>query len=135
MAKQGTDLQPSTFTQIVAYEVSRHGFLEKHIKRIVDVYRERRDVMLQALQENMPDGVNWTHPKGGLFLWATLPESINTQELLKFAVEKKVAFVPGHSFHPNGGGHNTMRLNFSNAQPEMIRIGIKRLADSIKDQL
>lgn len=135
MAKQGTDLQPSTFTQIVAYEVSRHGFLEKHIKRIVDVYRERRDVMLEALQENMPDGVKWTHPKGGLFLWATLPESINTQELLKFAVEKKVAFVPGHSFHPNGGGHNTMRLNFSNAQPEMIRIGIKRLADSIKNQL
>lgn len=135
MAKQGTDLQPNTFAQYVAYEVSRQGFLEKHVKRIVDVYRTRRDVMLDALATNMPDGVSWTHPEGGLFLWLTLPEGCDTQELLAHAVEKKVAFVPGHSFHPNGGGNNTMRLNFSYAQPDMIKIGIQRLSETIKEHL
>jgi len=135
MAKQGTDLQPNTFAQYVAYEVSRHGFLEKHVKRIVEVYRTRRDVMLNSLETNMPEGVTWTHPEGGLFLWLTLPEGCDTQEMLVRAVEKKVAFVPGHSFHPNGGGKNTMRLNFSYAQPDMIKIGIQRLSETIKEQL
>jgi 2-aminoadipate transaminase len=135
MAKQGADLHTSTFNQIVAYEVSRQGFLDKHIKRIIDVYRERRDIMLEELEKNMPEGVTWTKPSGGLFLWALLPEQCNSQELLKIAVEQKVAFVPGNAFFPNGGGDNTMRLNFSNSQPDMIRIGIKRLAQAIKSSI
>jgi len=135
MAKQGADLHTSTFNQIVAYEVSRQGFLDKHIKKINDVYRERRDIMLEELEKNMPEGVTWTKPSGGLFLWALLPEQCNSQELLKIAVEQKVAFVPGNAFFPNGGGDNTMRLNFSNAQPDMIRIGIKRLAQAIKSSI
>ena len=135
MAKQGADLHTSTFNQIVAYEVSRHGFLDKHIKKINDVYRERRDIMLEELEKNMPEGVTWTKPSGGLFLWALLPKQCNSQELLKIAVEQKVAFVPGNAFFPNGGGENTMRLNFSNAQPDMIRIGIKRLAQAIKNSI
>ncbi len=132
-AKQGTDLQPPTFNQIVTYEVGRKGFLEQHVKKIISVYRERRDIMLEELEHNMPEGVSWTHPQGGLFLWATLPKGTDSQMLLSKAVEKKVAFVPGHSFHPDGGGKNTMRLNFSNAQPEMIRIGIQRLAETLKE--
>lgn len=134
-AKQGADLHTSTFNQIVAYEVSRKGFLDEHIKRINSVYKERRDVMLEELEKNMPEGVKWTKPLGGLFLWASLPEKCNSKELLIKAVEKKVAFVPGESFYPNGGGQNTMRLNFSNAQPDMIRIGIRRLAETIKESV
>ena len=135
MAKQGADLHTSTFNQIVAFEVSRKGFIDGHIKKINNVYRERRDIMLEELEKNMPEGVTWTKPNGGLFLWAILPEKCHTQELLVKAIEQKVAFVPGNAFYPNGGGDNTMRLNFSNAQPEMIRVGIRRLAQAIKNSL
>ncbi len=135
MAKQGADLHTSTFNQIVAFEVSRKGFIDEHIKKINSVYRERRDIMLEELEKHMPEGVKWTKPQGGLFLWASLPDKCNSQELLMNAVARKVAFVPGGSFFPNGGGQNTMRLNFSNAKPEMIRIGIKRLAETIKESI
>jgi 2-aminoadipate transaminase len=135
MAKQGADLQTATFNQIVAYEVARDGFLDQHIELIRKVYRERRDVMLESLEEHMPAGVRWTHPRGGLFLWVTLPETINTVSIFKQAVEQKVAFVPGDSFYPCGGGENTMRLNFSNARPEMINEGIARLGRVIRTVL
>jgi len=134
-AKQGADLHTSTFNQMVAYEVAHKGFLDKHVITIRQTYQERRDVMLDALTEHMPEGVRWTHPQGGLFLWATLPQSIDTAELLLSAVKEKVAFVPGGSFHPCGGGTNTMRLNFSYSKPEMINEGIARLGRVIKQQL
>jgi 2-aminoadipate transaminase len=134
-AKQGADLHTSTFNQMVAYEVAHKGFLDKHVIIIRQTYQERRDVMLDALEEHMPEGVHWTHPQGGLFLWATLPESINTAELLLSAVKEKVAFVPGGSFHPCGGGTNTMRLNFSYSKPELINEGIARLGRVIKHEL
>ncbi len=135
MAKQGSDLHTSTFNQIAAYEVGKQGFINKHIVKINDVYRERRDIMLEELSNNMPEGVRWTRPQGGLFLWATLPEHLDSTEVFKIAVQKKVAFVPGISFHPDHKGKNTMRLNFSNAKPEMIRVGIKRLGETIKEIL
>jgi 2-aminoadipate transaminase len=135
MAKQGTDLHTSTFTQIVAYEVSQNGFLDHHIELIRRVYRERRNVMIESLEENMPDGVHWTHPKGGLFLWLTLPGKMNSIDLFREAVKQKVAFVPGESFYACGGGENAMRLNFSNATPERINEGISRLGVSIKRRL
>lgn len=135
LAKQGTDLHTSTFNQMVAHEVARHGFLDKHILTIRACYRERRDVMMEALTEHMPEGVRWTHPNGGLFLWATLPPQINTAELLPEAVKEKVAFVPGDPFFPCGGGSNTMRLNFSYATPERINEGIARLGLVIKKKL
>ncbi len=135
MMKQGTNLHSSTFDQMVAYQVARGGFLDHHIKQIRDVYHHRRDVMLHALETYMPEGVKWTHPLGGLFLWVTLPESIKSVELLQDAIKEKVAFVPGDSFHPNGGGQNTMRLNFSNAGDEMLTEGIRRLSIAIKDRL
>jgi 2-aminoadipate transaminase len=134
-AKQGADLHTSTFNQMVAYEVSRHGFLDQHVAAIRKLYRERRDAMFDALDEHMPEGVKWTHPLGGLFLWATLPKGIDTNDLLKDAVKEKVAFVPGESFHPCGGGENTIRLNFSYCSPEIINEGIGRLGTVIKKKL
>lgn len=131
-AKQGSDLHTSTFNQMVAYEVGRGGFLDKHAQLIRKVYCERRNVMLDALEEHMPSGVRWTHPEGGLFLWLTLPETMSSVQLLQASIEQKVAFVPGVSFYPNGGGENTMRLNFSNATPEKINEGISRLARVVR---
>ena len=133
--KQGTDLHTSTFDQMVAYEVARDGFLDKHIRLIRETYGHRRDVMLNAMEEFFPPEVRWTRPAGGLFLWVTTPESLNTVDLLKDAIAQKVAFVPGYSFHPNGGGHNTMRLNFSNAKDDMIVEGIRRMSVAIKQRL
>lgn len=126
-AKQGADLHTSTFNQMLAFEVARGGFLDRHVRVIRDVYRERRDVMLQAMADHFPSAVHWTRPQGGLFLWATLPEGMDSAEVLKDAVAEKVAFVPGSPFFAKGGGENTMRLNFSNATPTKIREGMMRL--------
>jgi 2-aminoadipate transaminase len=135
--KQGADLHTSTFTQFVAYEVARDGFLDKHVKLIRQVYRERRDVMLQALREFFPPEVTWTHPQGGLFLWVTLPGGLDMKAIFKSAIEQNVAFVPGDSFYANDGreGSRHMRLNFSNAAPEQIREGVRRLATAVKSHL
>jgi 2-aminoadipate transaminase len=126
-AKQGSDLHTGTFVQMVAYEVARGGFLDRHVRHIRSVYRVRRDTMLAALKRYMPPGVQWTQPEGGLFIWVCLPEGVDTWELLKDAVEQKVAFVPGTAFYDDGSGKNTMRLNFSAPQPEQIEEGIQRL--------
>ncbi len=135
LAKQGVDLHTSTFGQMVAYEVVKDGFLKRHVRRLREVYRERRDTMLAAMEAHFPDGVTWTHPDGGLFLWVTLPEEIDTQELLADAIEERIAFVPGRPFFAVGGGENTMRLNFSNAPPEQIEAGIERLGRVIRRRL
>jgi 2-aminoadipate transaminase len=134
-AKQGADLHTATFTQMVVYEVARNSFLDRHIHLIRRVYGERRNVMLAAMQEHFPEGVRWTRPDGGLFLWVTLPEQVDAAGLLKKALEKRVAFVPGAPFFPSGGGRNTFRLNFSNAKPEAIREGIARLGEVLKAEL
>jgi 2-aminoadipate transaminase len=134
-AKQGCDLNSSTLNQYIVYEVANTPWMKTHIQTIRRVYKERRDVMISALEEYMPEGVSWTKPKGGLFLWVTLPECLDTTTIFKTAVEKKVAFVPGGSFHPLGGGLNTMRLNFSNSKPDLIVEGIKRLAEVIKSEI
>ncbi len=135
LAKQGVDLHTSTFNQIVAHEVGQHGFIDRHVKVIQRVYHERRDAMLDSLEEHMPEGVTWTHPEGGLFLWLVLPEKINATSMLQEAIEEKVAFVPGEFFHPLGDGQNTMRLNFSYCNPEKINEGINRLGKAIKRKL
>jgi 2-aminoadipate transaminase len=135
MAKQAADLHTSTFNQLVAYEVSHGGFLDRHIKFIRQVYRERRDAMLAAMDTYFPPEVDWTQPAGGLFLWGTLPEELDSADVLQSAVEQKVAFVPGGPFYPCGGGKNTMRLNFSNASSEKIREGIARLGSVLHDEI
>ncbi len=134
-AKQGADLHTATFNQVVAYEVSRGGFLDRHIHTIRDVYGERRDLMLAAMDRDFPPEVNWTHPQGGLFLWGVLPTYMDAKDLLTSCLERKVAFVPGEPFHPTGGGKNTMRINFSNATHEEINQGIKRLGTAISEKL
>jgi len=126
-AKQGADLHTATFNQMIAFEVARGGFLDRHVRLIREVYRERRNVMLQAMEDNFPKAVQWTRPQGGLFLWATLPEGMKSADVLQDAVAEKVAFVPGSPFFSKGGGENTMRLNFSNAPPAKIREGMARL--------
>jgi 2-aminoadipate transaminase len=131
-AKQGADLHTSTFTQMLAYEVAKGGFLDVHVRRLREVYKDRRDIMLEAMQEHFPADVSWTRPQGGLFLWVTLPESVDATQLLVKAIEHKVAFVPGAAFHPFGDGKNTFRLNFSNATPEAIREGIARLGEVLR---
>lgn len=135
MAKQGIDLHTSTFNQMVAYEVARGGFLDQHVQVIRKVYGERRNAMLEALDQCFPEEVKWTKPQGGLFLWMTLPEHLNADTVLRLAIEKKVAFVPGTSFYADGSGKNTLRLNFSYVTPEQIHEGIKRLAGVLKGEL
>jgi 2-aminoadipate transaminase len=132
--KQAADLHTATFNQVVAYEVGKGGFLDEHVKYIRKVYKERRDVMLETMEEIWPSETRWTHPEGGMFLWGILPPDLDAAEVFKIAVkQQKVAFVPGASFHPNGGGQNTMRLNFSYSSPEVIRAGMTRLGLLLKD--
>jgi 2-aminoadipate transaminase len=130
--KQGTDLCSPAFTQQVAYEVAREGFLDRHIRRIREVYDRRRLAMLDALERHMPPGVVWTRPQGGLFLWVTLPHGMDSSALLAHALEENVAFVPGKAFHPSGGGEETLRLNFSYCAPARIEEGIRRLGLVLK---
>jgi 2-aminoadipate transaminase len=131
-AKQGADLHTSTFSQILAWDVARGGFLDTHIKVIRAVYGSRRDAMLKALDAHFPPQVTWTRPQGGLFLWVTFPEYIDAAELLQAAVKEKVAFVPGTAFFADGTGKNTARLNFSYCNEETIEEGIRRLGIAVR---
>ncbi len=136
IAKQGADLHTSTFTQMLTYEVVRDGFLDEHVQTIRRVYGERRKVMTGALERYFPEGCSWTAPHGGLFLLARLPEGLDAAELLPKAVAHGVAYVPGFAFYADHTrGRNVMRLNFSNARPEMIEEGIRRLAEMVKEEL
>jgi len=135
-AKQAADLHTSSFTQRAVYAYARRpGVLDAHVKQMLPVYARRRDVMLKALADLMPDGCTWTHPDGGLFLWARMPERVDTQELLSMATTSKVAFVPGAPFWVNRDVRNTMRLNFSNATEDMIVEGVRRLGDLVEGYL
>lgn len=138
-AKQGADLSTSVLNQMIACDLGQRGVIGWHMRQLRDVYRTRRDAMLAALERYFPEEAKWTRPQGGIFLWAWVPGGIDTNELLKQAMaEAKVAYVPGIAFYPRGnqvGGHNSMRLNFSNAIPEKIEEGIKRLGDFFKKQL
>jgi len=131
-AKQGTDLHTSTLIQLVVYEVAHGGFLDRQVRSIRVVYRERRDAMVSAMKKYFPSGVTWTEPHGGLFLWVTLPESFDSAEVLREALKEKVAFVPGTSFYPDGSGANTMRLNFSYSKATIIEEGIRRLGKVLR---
>jgi 2-aminoadipate transaminase len=135
-AKQGADLHTSTLVQYLAYDICQRGLLRAHVRKIRQVYRERRDAMLQAMEEYFPPGVTWTRPQGGLFLWVRMPEFLDAEKLLEIAVEEKVAFVPGQAFYPGGDdGRCCMRLNFSYSTPEIAVEGIKRLARAMKRML
>jgi len=133
--KQATDLHTNTFCQYVITEFAKDGSLDRHIEELKVAYSERRQVMLDAMEAHFPEEVQWTKPEGGLFLWVTLPQGMNSAQLLDKAVEKKVAYVPGSPFYAQTKGENTMRLNFSNASPEKIVEGIRRLGQVFKENL
>lgn len=135
-AKQGADLNTGAFVQMVANDICQRGLLRQHVRRLRSVYRSRRDAMIEAMEEHFPDGVAWTPPQGGLFLWPRLPEPINTRDLFQKAIAAKVAFVPGFAFYPDEkGGEHTMRLNFTYASEEVINEGIHRLGKVMKEEL
>lgn len=135
-AKQATDLHTSTFTQRLAYEcIKTPATLEQHVARLCEVYSRRRDLMLAALAQHMPEGCTWTRPEGGLFLWVTLPEALDALDLLHEAMKAKVAFVPGESFWVGEPHRNTLRLNFSNANEAQIGAGIARLGGVVAHAL
>jgi len=129
-AKQSADLCTSALSQRIAEEFLKRGLIPARIRQNCDIYRRKLAVMLEALEQHMPKapGLCWTRPQGGLFLWLILPEAMNTEQMFAAAIARNVAYVVGASFYPNGGGHNTMRLNFSFPTEEEIREGIRRLA-------
>ena len=136
LAKQSIDLHTSTLNQYIAAELLRRGVIERNIPRIKEIYRTKRDLMLQALGEYMPDSVSWTKPSAGMFIWLTVPENIDTGEMLNVAIRKYgVAYVPGKSFYPNEERRNDMRLNFTYPTPQQIFEGIKRLSLAIREYI
>jgi 2-aminoadipate transaminase len=135
-AKQGMDLCCPAFTQAIAAEFIARGHLSSRIPGIIELYRRKRDAMLHALEAEMPSGVRWSRPAGGLFLWVRLPEGMDTEQLLLAAVEEaRVAYVVGSGFHADGGGKNAMRMNFSFPSEMDTAEGIRRLAGLIKRQM
>lgn len=133
--KQPLDMGTSPLIQILASEFLKAGLLPAHLTGIRKLYARKRDLMLEALERHMPPGVSWTRPSGGLFLWVRLPDSVDADELLGYAVREKVAFIPGSAFHCDGSGRNTLRLNFSFPEEERIEVGIERLARVVRRAL
>lgn len=135
MAKQTADLCTSPFVQKIIARYIEKGFLEKNLVNTIELYRGRRTLMLNCFKKYMPEGVTWTEPHGGLFLFVTLPENLNTDKIFKKAIEKNVAFVAGSTFFCNNSGHNTMRINFSFSNNQEIETGVQRLSEVIADEL
>ncbi len=135
VGKQGADLCSSTLSQMMISSYFQNADWRAYVKRLTGLYRKRRDAMLDALSEFMPDEVTWTHPAGGLFVWATLPSYLDATAMLPQAVKRNVAYVPGEGFYANGAGKNCMRLNFSFVEPEKIRRGIELLAEVVRERM
>jgi 2-aminoadipate transaminase len=135
IAKQAADLCSPVFVQKIAAKYIEQGLLDTNLQKIVALYRERRDFMIKCLREQMPDGVSWTEPEGGLFLFVTLPPSMDAARLLERAIRKNVAFVCGSVFFCNNEGHNTMRINFSYSNQQDTCEGVKRLAEAIREEM
>ncbi len=134
-AKQSTDLCTPTLNQKIIYKYINKGYFDENLKEIIVQYHEKRDNMLNAFKEYMPDGVKWTVPEGGLFLFLTLPNNMDAQALFQNAVDNNVAFVLGTVFHCDGSGKDTMRINFSFMPKDKTTEGVKRLAKVIKEEM
>lgn len=129
VCKQSLDLCPPIFDQYVAAEFLRSGRLDENLKKSIELYRNKRDLLLAELGKHMPEGISWTRPEGGLFLFLTMPEGFDAVKFYDKALDAGVAYVAGEFFHPDGSGKNTMRMNFSFMSPERIVEGVKLLAD------
>ena len=134
-AKEAADLHTNVFAQYVIHDYLMHNELDEHLTKIRELYRSQARAMVDAMKEFFPYGVEFTIPEGGMFLWVTLPEGIFAMDLFDKALEQNVAFVPGDPFYAEGGKRSTLRLNFTNADEETIRSGIKRLAEVIEAEL
>ena len=136
LVKQGADLCGSSFDQLIVQHYFTDVNWQRTLQKFVQVYKERRDTMLAALEEHFPPEATWTHPEGGMFLWITLPDYMDTDSMLAEALDSGVTYVPGNSFFPDGvTGRNSMRVNFSFEEPEAITEAIRRLAGVIEDRL
>lgn len=135
ICKQALDLCTSTFTQYIVTEFIRRGSLDLHIMKICEMYKPKRDMMINAMKEYFPEGYTCYKPKGGMFAWVTLPEGIDTETMFLDAIKEKVAYVHGKAFHVDGGGERSMRLNFSYSTNPQIEEGMKRLGNVIKQKL
>lgn len=135
--KQATDLCTSALIQRIAARFMLEHDLSAHVRRLCEHYRLKRDAMLQALERYMPkaEGISWTRPEGGLFLWLRLPKQVDTERMLPRALEHKVAYVIGAPFFVDGSGRNTMRLSFSKASLQEIEEGIRRLGKVVEEEL
>ena len=128
VCKQSLDLCPPIFDQYVAAEFLESGRLDENLVKSIELYKSKRDLLLGLLEEYMPEGVKWTHPEGGLFLFLTMPEGFDAVKFYDKALDAGVAYVAGEFFHPDGSGKNTMRMNFSFMSPQKISEGVKLLA-------
>ncbi|MFO8109315.1 MAG: PLP-dependent aminotransferase family protein [Thermoplasmata archaeon] len=135
IAKQATDLCTNPFGQYVAWKYISSGALDEHLETIKKLYNEKRLTMLEAMDEHFPPEAKWKRPQGGMFIWVTLPDYVNTREMFEKALQRNVAYVVGDAFYVENEGHNTMRLNFSHSSEEEINEGIKRLGQVIKQEL
>src|SRR4051794_14214397 len=135
LGKQGVDLCSSTMTQLFVAEYFAAGRWQDYIASLRELYRRRRDAMLDALAEHFPREAEWTYPQGGMFLWATLPDYIDTTDLLARALSENVAFVPGRAAYVDGRGGSSMRLNFSGVTEEDIREGVRRIGKVVREQV
>lgn len=132
VAKQATDLHSNYLSQRIAYEYLLHNNIDSHIRKIRAAYQHQRDVMIRALEEEFPETVSYTHPLGGMFVWVTLPAGCSSIEVFEQALKKNVAVLPGMPFYIDGGGTDTMRLNYSNSTSDIIKTGMGRLAQVIR---
>jgi 2-aminoadipate transaminase len=135
LAKQAADLHTAQLTQMVVYDVIKDGFLDQHIPTIRTLYSNQCQAMLDAMDECFPEGVTWTRPEGGMFIWVTLPKGIDAMKLLDQAIAARVAFVPGAPFYANQAETNTLRLSFVTVPPERIREGIAILGKLIAAEM
>ncbi len=135
IGKQASDLCSSSISQYFVSAYFNSGPWEDYVRSLIEIYRRRRDVMLDALAEHFPREAEWTHPAGGLFIWATLPDYIDTTDLLARALEEHVAFVPGRAAFVDGRGGSSMRLNFSGVDEDQIREGIRRIGEIVREQV
>jgi 2-aminoadipate transaminase len=134
IAKQASDLHSNYLSQRIAYEYLQQGTIETHISKIQREYKHQCGCMINVMTETFPDSVTYTRPHGGMFVWITLPEGCSSLDVFDAALKEQVAVLPGTPFYVDGGGKNTMRLNFSNSTDQKIITGIQRLALVIKKQ-